>query len=191
MSRLLSSSCTAAQSAPGRSVCNGALRAGGYSRHSNSSSLKLSHVSSRPALCARSTYSATLALPTPLARLACRWLKPHTNSKRNTSWTFRILSLLAGICLPSEAECHGVGALLAAHSDSKPATIPTTLKKWPPSRRNGWPLWPRNGWPPSRRNGGRLRVGMGGRIRSESARAQGYVVQLEELGPAMDRGPGP
>src|SRR5688572_25359155 len=103
MSRRFSSSWTAAQSASGRSACTDALRDGGYSRHSNSSPLKLSHVSSRPALCTRSTYSATLALPTPLARLACRWLKPHTSSKRNTSWTLRILSLLAGICLPSEA----------------------------------------------------------------------------------------
>ena len=45
-------------------------------------------------------------------------------------------------------ECHGVGALLAARSDGKPATIPTIIKKWPPSRRNG----------------GRLRLGMGGRL---------------------------
>src|SRR3954451_2100920 len=123
MSRRLSSSWTAAQSASGRSLGGTTLGAGGYSRHSNSSRLKLSQVSSRPTFRARSTYSATVALPTPLARLACRWLKPHTLNNRNTSCTFRILSLLAGICLPSEPECHGVGALLADRSDSKPATL--------------------------------------------------------------------
>src|SRR5215213_1835806 len=48
-------------------------------------------------------------------------------------------------------ECHGVGALLAARSDGKPATIPTIIKKWPPSRRNG----------------GRLRLGMVAAFASE------------------------
>lgn len=87
-------------------------------------------VSSRPAFCARSMYSATLALPTPLVQLDCRWLKPRTSSKRiNLSHTESPCRASAFLRRP---ECHGAGALLTAHSDSKPATLPTTLVNWPP-----------------------------------------------------------
>src|SRR5215213_7055496 len=160
MSRRFSSSCTAAQSASGRSACADALRAGGYSRHSNSSPLKLSHVSSRPAFCARSTYSATLALPTPLARLACRWLKPHTSSKRNTSWTFRILSLLAGICLPSEARVSRRRSPArrsfrqqAGHPSDDPQKVAAFTSEWVAAFVSEWvAAFTSEGWPPSRRN---------------------------------------
>ena len=67
-----SSALTSCQPTSGRSRRTLVAGDGGYSRCSRSSRLKLSHsfVSSNPALWARTRYSATLARPIPLTRLA-------------------------------------------------------------------------------------------------------------------------